>query len=145
MAIKKFTIKYDDIFIYDDALNLKDVIEFSFVKERNNFDFLDSNNKRHLCQFLKINSSDDYFFGKFGEIKSSWKENGVAVLDDRELENIEFKYHVQFYIDYLSHSMVFIYNSNATCFEEAFKEYLAQNPNLMQEILDQIYAKYNAE
>lgn len=28
---------------------------------------------------------------------------------------------------------------------ENIKEYLAQNPNLMQEILDQIYAKYNAE
>lgn len=127
---KKFILKYKDI-CGDNSYSIKEVLLKSLKAGlKDTYIFTDSKNKKHNCQIQIYETDGKYIFGRFGEIKNSNVENGVAIVNGVETD-ADFKYHVQFLIKLSTCEMDFIYNSKATCFDEAFEYYISDKNNLV--------------
>ena len=128
--MKKYLLKYKTI-ISSEGHSLISILDSVFNNfESNRFSFIDNKNITHDCRIKLIKKEDGYFYGRFGEIKSSNVENGVAIFNDEEFSEADFKYHVQFLINSNSCEMDFIYNARANCFCEAFQSYVVNKCNL---------------
>lgn len=126
--VKKYNLKYKDIICDND--NLLGIFQKTFKGlGKYSFTFLGNKKITHKCQIDIYKFDNEYLFGRFGEIKNSDVENGVAIYNEKEINNAEFKYHVQFLIKISTHEMDFIYNSKASCFEEAFVHFISVSAN----------------
>ena len=138
MASNKYILRFKDILIIDLESNLKRSFDSIFSDiQKISFKFLDKNSKQHHCQFLMYLNNDEFFFGRYGEIKESKIQNGVALIDEKEYPDADFKYHVQFLIKYGKngdgvHEIVFIYNHNAISFEDGLIELLKNEGKILQ-------------
>lgn len=138
MASNKYILRFKEIAIFDMDISLNDVFDKIFANsDFISLDFYDSLSIRRVCQFKLFKKEKDYFFGQYGEIKDSKIQNGVAVINDKEYPNADFKYHVQFLIKYNNDSskpsdIVFIFNKNALGFETAFQELFSQKGDVFR-------------
>lgn len=137
MASNKYILRFKDLLIMDLESNLKESLDSIFSNsDKIAFNFIDKNSKEHECQFSMYSNNDEFFFGRYGEIKESKIQNGVALIDEKEYPDADFKYHVQFLIKYSksnsNHDMVFIYNHNAISFEDGLIELLKNKGNIFQ-------------
>lgn len=141
MSVRKYTLKYKTIISLNPNASLKESLETIFKDAKTVWhDYVDDNENHHNCVFEKYKLDDNYGFCRFGEIKESHMQNGVAFINDVEYENASFKYHVQFLIDYKKSQIVFVFNNNASCFEEAFPDFVSQKTNSLGFALEQIRA-----
>lgn len=142
MPSNKYILRFKEVLISDFDVDLKTVIELIF-RENNvvKFDFFDAKQKKHFSIFEKYKIDGDFFYGRYGEIKDSNLQNGVAFIGDKEYPDADFKYHVQFLIKYNKDTenptddIVFIFNRNALGFEDGFIELIKQNGHVLQACL----------
>ena len=139
MPSNKYILRFKEILISDFDIDLQSVME-SIFSENNTvkFDFFDSKTKKHYGVFEKYFSDENYFYGRYGEIKDSNIQNGVALIDEKEYPDADFKYHVQFLIKYSKNKelsvddIVFVYNRNALGFEDGLINFISQKGHVFK-------------
>ena len=132
MAYKKYTLMYKEIINYSN-IEFYEVLRNSFYeKQKDIFEYHDSNGGTRTCQLITYFINENEIFGKFGLIKHSSSENASAIINGQEYEEVDIKYSVQFLISIRDKKMIYIYNNNASCFEEDITEWVEEKNNTLQ-------------
>lgn len=132
MAYKKYSLIYKEIINYSN-LEWKDVLNNSFYSmQKEIFETHDSKGNCRKCQLITYIKNDDEIFGKFGLIKQSSSENASAIINGQEYDEVDIKYSVQFLISIRDKKIIYIYNNNASCFEEDIMEWVESRNNTIR-------------
>ena len=124
MAYKKYSLIYKEIINYSN-IEFNDVLNNSFYENQKEiFETHDSKGNCRNCQLIIYKKNNEEIFGKFGLIKQSSSENASAIINGQEYDEVDIKYSVQFLIDISDRKIIYIYNNNASDFEEDIMEFV---------------------
>ena len=130
--MKKYSLKFKDIVYGGSPEELKKAFYECFVLDESRvFPFIDNKSKKHKCQIVTFKIEKPFIYGRFGEIKNANVENGVAMVNDNEIDDADFKYHVQFLINTDTNEIVYVYNMKASCFDDAFTDFVQNTSNII--------------
>lgn len=113
---------------------LKQYVEAAVVGEEiidpSDYDYKSSSSFN--CVFKKIEATDSYFIGRYGEIKDARYEFAeVNIPNKGSFSQLEITYQVFFIIDYSTKQLIFIYNKNAKNFANLLIKHIQKKNNII--------------